>query len=227
MKQTVLVTGAAGGLGRAVIEKFLKQGWTVLGTYYQSEPTDLKGVERLHWYDLDVSEPHAVHRAIDEMEKEHGPIQALVHCAGGFRYSRIEETADEDIEFLLNANLKSAILLVRELIPRMKERNLGRIVLISSKTAQQAPAGMSVFTATKAGLVSLTEAVAEEVRSFNINVNCLMPTIIDTPMNRRDMPQANFNSWVKPTDLADIILSLTGSWGSPINGASVSVAGRL
>lgn len=227
MKQTVLVTGAAGGLGRSVIDKFLKQGWTVLGTYYQSEPADLKGIDRLHWYDLDVSEPHAVHRAIDEMEKEHGPIHSLVHCAGGFRYARIEETADEDIDFLLNANLKSAILMVRELIPRMKERNQGRIILISAKSVQQATAGVSVYTATKAGLVSLTEAVAEEVRSFNINVNCLMPTIIDTPVNRRDMPQANFASWVKASDLADIILSLTGPLGSPINGASVSITGRL
>lgn len=227
MKQTVLVTGAAGGLGRSVIERFLLQGWTVIGTYNQSEPTDLKGQDRLHWIELDVSEPHAVHRAIDEMEKNHGPIHSLVHCAGGFRYSKIEDTVDEDIEFLLNANLKSAILLVRELIPRMKERNFGRIILISSKTVQQSPAGMSVFAASKAGLISLAESVAEEVRSFDININCLLPTIIDTPMNRRDLPQANFNSWVKPGELADIILSLNTGWGSPINGASISVSGRV
>jgi NAD(P)-dependent dehydrogenase (short-subunit alcohol dehydrogenase family) len=151
----------------------------------------------------------------------------LVHCAGGFRYAPIDQLEDKDLQFLIDANLRSSFYLVRALLPEMKKKNFGRLVLISSKSTLQAPAGLSAYAASKVGLNALVSAVAEEVKSFDININAVMPTVIDTPANRRDMPKADFSSWVSPAQLAEIIFSLTQPWGKPIHGALIPVAGRV
>ncbi len=225
--KNILVTGAAGALGSAVVEKFLAEGYRVIGTYYRSEPSEKRNVPNLEWLDMDVADPRSVHEGIASSTSKFGPIAGLVHCAGGFRFAKIDETSDADLDFLLHANLKSAILLVREVIGEMKRLNFGRIVLVSARSTQTPSAGVSVYTATKAGLNALTVAVADEVKSFNININSVLPTIIDTPMNRRDMPQANFNTWVKPAELATVIHGLVADYGNPVNGALIPVAGRL
>ncbi len=228
--KNILVTGAAGALGRAVVENFLAdkaQSYRVIGTYYRSEPAEMKNIPNLEWLDMDVADPRSVHEGIASSTTKFGPIDGLVHCAGGFRFAKIDETSDADLDFLLHANLKSAILLIREVLGEMKRRNFGRIVLVSARSTLAPSAGVSVYTATKAGLNALTVAVADEVRSFNINVNSVLPTIIDTAMNRRDMPQANFNAWVKPSELATVIHGLVSDLGNPVNGALIPVSGRL
>jgi NAD(P)-dependent dehydrogenase (short-subunit alcohol dehydrogenase family) len=116
---------------------------------------------------------------------------------------------------------------MRELLPPMKKRGFGRIVLVSARATLNPPAGMSAYAASKAGLNALVSSVAEELKDFDININAVMPSMIDTLANRRDMPKADFKKWVSPDALAEIIFSLTQPWGKPIHGALIPVAGRL
>ncbi|MGZ3687291.1 MAG: SDR family NAD(P)-dependent oxidoreductase [Bdellovibrionota bacterium] len=217
--RSVLVTGADGALGAKVYERFLAAGHEVHATYHLEKP---KSDASVHWHQVDLGDSRAVHSVLGALK-----IDQLVHCAGGFRFANAEQTSDADLDFLINSNLKSAFYLVRELLPKMKERNYGRIVFISSRATLASPAGMAAYAASKSGLNMLVSSLAEETRKFDINVNAVMPTVIDTPANRRDMPKADFNQWVSAEALAEIIFSLTEPWGKPIHGALLPVAGRL
>ena len=225
--KTVMVTGAEGALGSVVARKFAASGSQVVATYFTSIPEELKNAPGFTWVQMNLSESTSVRDGIAQAQAKVGEIESLVHCAGGFRYMAIDQVKDEDLDFLLNANLRSSVLLLRELIPSMKKSKFGRVVLISSKATFSAPAGMGVYAATKAGINMLVNSVAEEVREFDININAVAPTMIDTPANRRDMPTADFSKWVSREALAEIIFSLTQSWGQPIHGAVIPVAGRL
>lgn len=222
-KQIVLITGVDGALGRIVSQHFIKQGCEVIGTSHPKSPASTPTDRAPRSVSLDLSDAASVKKVLSSL----GPIDSLVHCAGGFRYAPIDATSDSDFEFLLNANLKSTFYLLRELVPIMKTRNFGRLVLVSANATRSAPAGMGAYCATKSAVNALVSSVAEEVKNYNININAIMPTIIDTPANRRDMPEANTDAWVKCEQIAEIVFSLTQPWGNPINGALIPVAGRV
>ncbi len=223
----ILVTGAEGILGAAVTRKFLNEGHRVFGTFQKSSTTTHKARTSLEWIQADLASSAEAEKVVEYIIKKEGSIDAVVHCAGGFKFAKIEETTDSDYEFLLDSNLKSAFYVARAVIPRMKKEKSGRIVFIGSKSTLSPPAGMSAYASAKSGVAALTCALAEETKNFNINVNCVMPSIIDTPTNRKDMPKANFENWVTPDQLADIIYSLTQTWGDPITGAAIPVNGRV
>jgi NAD(P)-dependent dehydrogenase (short-subunit alcohol dehydrogenase family) len=217
----VLVTGAEGALGSVVADRFLSSGSKVLGTFHRSAGPDRPG---LQWLRLDLGDVQAVRAAREELRS----VDGWIHCAGGFRWAKADEIGDGDIDFLMSANLRSAFLLMREILPGMKERRFGRIVLLSSRATVHPPgAGMSAYAATKAGLNQLVLSVADEVKAFDINVNAVLPTVIDTPANRKDMAGADFSAWVSPAQLAEIVFSLTQPWGKPIHGALIPVSGRV
>ncbi len=238
----ILVTGADGALGGAVVKRFLKANCEVLATYLKQpgkpenlQPEHLRDVKvtesnanptkygDANWIQMDLTDSSSVKNGVASI----GSIDALIHCAGGFRFLKVDETDDESLNFLFNTNLKSAFLLSREVLPSMKKKNFGRIVFISSRSTFNPPAGMAAYTASKAGINMLTASLADEVRSFNINVNAVLPTVLNTPANQKDMPKADFSSWVPLDELAEIIFMLTQPWGKSINGALIPVAGRL
>lgn len=219
-KKTVLITGAAGALGSQVLARYQRAGQPIVALHHGQAPEGTPGDVR--WIRADLTDPASVHEALQALH-----VDQLVHCAGGFRFAQADQTSDEDLDFLIDTNLKSAFYLVRELLPRMKERNYGRLVFVSSKATLSSPAGMAAYGASKAGLNALVSSLAEETRKYDINVNAVLPTVIDTPANRRDMPKADFSQWVAPESLAEVIFSLTDAWGKPIHGALLPVAGRL
>jgi NAD(P)-dependent dehydrogenase (short-subunit alcohol dehydrogenase family) len=232
--KTILITGAAGALGSSVCERFLDAGCTVVGAdlaaAISSGGSSLSAdSERdgLHWIGMNLSEPAAVRAGIAEVEAKVGPIDALVHCAGGFRWALMGEASDQDIDFLIDANLRSSLLILREVLPKMKSRNRGRIVLISSKSTLNPGKGEGPYAATKAALNALTKAVAAEVKELDVTINAVLPSVIDTPANRAAMPDAKFDKWVRREQLAEIIFSLTQPMGAPINGALIPVAAKM
>ena len=220
--KNVLITGAQGALGSWVVEKFLNEGWSVTGTYFPSFQETCQVCSEVEWLKVDLADPQSVRGAFSAHS-----FDALVHCAGGFRYAASDQISDADLDFLINTNLKSAFYLVREILPGMKQRNYGRIVFVSARATLQPAAGLSAYAASKAGLNMLTASLAEEVKSFDININAVLPSIIDTPANRRDMPHSDFSKWVSPEELAEVILTLTSPKGRPIHGALVPVSGRV
>jgi NAD(P)-dependent dehydrogenase (short-subunit alcohol dehydrogenase family) len=218
----VVVTGAAGALGQVVAQKFFQAGFEVTGTSHESSVPSFDGAQSMKWIQVDLTNSQSMKKAFSQQK-----FDIAVHCAGGFRFAFIDQLSDSDLDFLVNTNLKSAFYLIRELLPHMKDQNFGRIVFVSAKATFQPGAGMGAYAATKAGLNMLTAALAEEVKKFDITVNAVLPSVIDTPPNRRDMPKANFYDWVTPAQLAEIIFSLTASLGKPIHGALIPVAGRV
>jgi NAD(P)-dependent dehydrogenase (short-subunit alcohol dehydrogenase family) len=227
---TVMVTGATGALGSSVVERFLAAGHRVVGVDLDLDGGDELVAdserERLHWIEIDLSDADAVRRGVAHITDALGGIDVAVNCAGGFRWSLIGEASDEDIDFLIDANLRSALHVVREVLPAMKDSGFGRVVLISSKSTLGAGKGEGPYAATKAALNALTQAVAAEVRHIDVTINAVLPSVIDTPANRREMPEADFDRWVKREQLAEIIFSLADTFGEPINGALIPVTGR-
>jgi NAD(P)-dependent dehydrogenase (short-subunit alcohol dehydrogenase family) len=227
----VLVTGAQGALGSEIVEKYLSAGCKVFGTYFTQSKEVPVARESLEWINVDLTDSRWVRTVFGGLgqggSSSASTYDAWIHCAGGFRFSTVDQLSDEDLDFLLNLNLRSAFYLARELVPGMKKKNFGRIVFISSRVTLGAGVGMAAYAASKAGLNALTAALAEEVKAFDITVNSVLPTVIDTPVNRKDMPKEDFSKWVSPAQLADIIFSLTAPWGKSIHGALIPVSGRV
>ncbi|MEO5971478.1 MAG: SDR family NAD(P)-dependent oxidoreductase [Bdellovibrionia bacterium] len=223
LQKKVLVTGAQGALGSEIVDKYLNAGCKVFGTYFNQTQEQPASRESLEWIHVDLTDS----RWVTKIFGERSGFDTWIHCAGGFRFSTVEQTTVEDLDFLLNLNLKSAFYLARELVPGMKKKNFGRIVFVSSRATLGAGVGMAAYAASKAGLNVLTAALAEEVKAFDITVNSVLPTVIDTSVNRKNMPNEDFSKWVSPAQLTDIIFSLTTPWGNPIHGALIPVSGRL
>lgn len=223
-QKTVLVTGAEGALGSVVVERLLAGRRTVIATYHHHRSPTWPRSEDLLPIQMDVTRPDSIRQGIESLGC---PIDAWLHCAGGFRFAQVDQVKDEDLAFLLEVNFRSAFLLARELVPAMKKRGFGRIVLVSSKATLQPGAGMGLYAASKAALNMLTLSLAEEVKGQDITVNAVLPTVIDTPANRRDMPGADFSAWVSPQALADFMISLIEPGGRMIHGALIPVAGRV
>ena len=215
----VLITGARGVLGSSVLQKYAQTGAKVYGVDLPGEFQNSHGAE---FIPLDLSDSKSVQSALSGLD-----VDVLVHCAGGFRFAMTEQITDADMDFLWNANLRSGIVLARELLPGMKKKNFGRMVFVSARATQAPGVGVGAYAATKAGLNMLVGSIADETKDFDINVNAVLPTIIDTPNNRSDMPQADFTKWVKPDEISEIVYGLTSPWGKPIHGALIPVAGRL
>ena len=156
-----------------------------------------------------------------------GKIDVLCNLAGGFRMgSPVHETSDQDWNFLLDINARSMLHAVRAVVPAMLETGGGKIVNIGANAAQKGIAQMGAYCAAKDVVIRLTESMAAELRDSNINVNCVLPSIIDTPENRAAMPDADPARWVAPGALADAIVFLASDAARAIHGAALPVVGR-
>jgi NAD(P)-dependent dehydrogenase (short-subunit alcohol dehydrogenase family) len=127
---------------------------------------------------------------------------------------------------MMNINLKSTFLCSKAVLPQMIKQNYGKIINISSRPALKGSAGVGAYAASKAGVLNLTETIAEEVKDYDINVNAILPSTIDTPANRKAMPDADFSKWVKPEEIARVIIFLSSDESKPISGAGIPVYGK-
>lgn len=212
----VTVTGAAGALGMAVAEAFQVKGATVTGIDVVSTDTPFT----LHRADL--IDPDDSRRVVEEI----GQIDVLANIAGGFTMGdTVDSTSDETWDFMYNLNARTVFNMVRAVVPQMVDRQRGKIVNIGALNALSGVGHMAAYSASKSVVIRLTESLAEELKTKNINVNCILPSIIDTPRNREDMPKANFSTWVTPEAMAKVVLFLASSDADPIHGASLPVTG--
>ena len=223
--QTVLVTGAAGNLGRAVAEAFAENGANLV-------LVDLKRdhLERAFGADIfapaDLLDSSSVAKAIDMAVGRNRRIDVLCNIAGGFRMGEaVHETSDETWDCLFDLNARSLLHTVRAVVPRMLTAGGGKIVNVGAFAAQKGVAGMGAYCASKSAVIRLTEAMAAELRESHINVNCVLPTIIDTPENRSAMPDADPSRWVSPADLASVVLFLSSKAARAVHGAALPVTG--
>ena len=156
-----------------------------------------------------------------------GGLDGLVNVAGGFRWETLADGAIDTWDALYRMNLRTAAAACQAALPHFARRGGGRIVNIGAAASAKAAAGMGAYAASKAGVARLTEALAEEWKDQGVAVNAVLPSIIDTPRNREDMPKADFTRWVAPEALADVIVFLLSAQARAITGALVPVTGRV
>ena len=223
MTGTVAVTGAAGALGRKVVEVLAGAGWKVVGIDLADVP---QGSAALAVGGIDLTSEDAVGRAATQIEQTFGGLDGLVNVAGGFSWETIGGGAVSTWDKLYAMNVKTALVTSRALLPLLKASK-GSIVNIGAAASAKAAMGMGAYAASKAGVARLTEALAEELKDEHVRVNAILPSIIDTPANRADMPDAEFDRWVSPEQLASVIAFLLSPGASAVTGALVPVTGRV
>ena len=231
--RNVLITGGTGILGSSVTKTFLTQGDNVAVTYLFDSEVDRFKEYNPEQYDnvtflyANVTEQDDVQKTIDTFLSKFNQLDILVNIVGGFIGGIPTTELEEDRwDFMMNLNLKSVFLCCKAVIPHMTERGSGKIVNVSARAGLKGEAEMSAYCVSKGGVRTLTESLAAEVMDSGINVNCIMPSIMDTPMNREAMPDEDHARWVKTDEVADVICFLASDAAGIINGAAIPVYGR-
>jgi len=225
--RTVLVTGGTGGLGAAVTRAFLEEGWRVVVPWVaERELERVEEHERLELVQADLFDPAAVARTVETA----GPsLRALVNLVGGFAiHERVHETPIEVFEEQLRLNLRAAYLACAAALPAMLKQpppTRGSIVCVSSRAARRPFPGAAGYIVGKAAVLALVDALDAEYREEGIRVNAVLPSVIDTPANRSSMPDADFETWVRPEQIARVIRFLCSDDASITSGAHVPVYG--
>jgi NAD(P)-dependent dehydrogenase (short-subunit alcohol dehydrogenase family) len=227
-ERVMVVTGAFGALGRAVVAGASATGWRVAGLD-QAAPADaaaLVGPGGMAEGGVDLSDPGAAAAVLQKVKDRLGRVDALVNIAGAFRWETLEAGTPETWSFLFRVNLMTAANASRAALPFLLQSGAGAIVNIGAGAALKAGAGMGAYAASKAGVHRLTESLAEEMKG-KVTVNAILPSTIDTPANRKDMPDADFSTWVTTTEIADVILFLVSKKARGVTGALIPVSGRV
>ena len=214
--KNVVVTGAAGTLGTAVAAVFHDAGARVTGIDIVDSDAPWRTTT------ADLIDPGTVTRAFAEL----GAIDVLANIAGGFTMGdTVADTSDATWDFMMNLNARTVFNAARAVVPAMTAAGRGKIINISARGGLRGAAAMGAYAASKAVVQRLTETLADELKADGINVNCILPSIIDTPQNRRDMPKARFDHWVAPADIAAVVAFLASNAARAIHGASIPVEG--
>jgi NAD(P)-dependent dehydrogenase (short-subunit alcohol dehydrogenase family) len=226
------IAGGTGGLGRAVCLAFLAEDATVIVTYRkQDEFASLQHsagptASRLEGHSLDVTDEKAVAECVNAVLESHGKIDALVNTVGAYAGGvSVWDLEPQIFDRLLSLNLRAGYVLSRATLPGMLHQKRGTIVNVVAKAALDHAAGASAYAASKAGALALMDSIAADVKGKGVRVNSILPSIIDTEVNRRAMPDANFAVWPKPEDIAKVILFLCSEQAKVIHGAAISVYG--
>jgi NAD(P)-dependent dehydrogenase (short-subunit alcohol dehydrogenase family) len=223
--KVVLVTGANGGLGTSVTQALLDTGATVIGVSRNIRQADFSQPSFVAMA-AELSSVEAVNKLVEQMVSRSGRIDVLAHLVGGFAGGKtIAETDDATFEAMLDLNLKIAFCVLRSVIPQMRRAGSGRIIAIGSRAAEDPGPGVGAYSASKAALVSLIRTVALENKDRGITANVILPGTIDTPANRKAMPNADIRTWVQPASIASLIIWLAGEGGKDVNGAVIPVYG--
>jgi NAD(P)-dependent dehydrogenase (short-subunit alcohol dehydrogenase family) len=229
--KTVVVTGAAGALGSAVAHYFSTQGARIAYIDYSTDllantfPTQSRDKNNLYLA-ADLTDRASTASAFATIVTSFGKIDVLANIAGGFLMGeKVHETSDKTWDFLFNLNTRSILHTSAATVPVMQKNGGGKIINIAAGAARQGAALMGAYVASKSAVWRLTESMALELRDNNINVNCVLPGIIDTARNRADMPNADYSKWVAPGEIAKVIAFLASDDAKMVHGAAVPVVG--
>lgn len=229
--RVVIVTGGLGALGRVVANSAVARGAKVgVLDVAPTPPPDLVealGARALFVTGADLSAPEGAERAIAAVAAKFDGVDALINIAGGFAWEKVEGGAAATWRRLFDLNLGATLNASRAALPYLLKSSSGRIVNVGANAALKAGEGMGAYAASKSAVHRLTEAMAEETKGRGVTVNAVLPSTIDTPANRRDMPSADFSKWVKPEELAAVILFLASQAASGVTGALIPVTGRV
>ena len=220
--RSVIVTGGFGALGSVVAAAFAKAGDRVARVDFAPQGTGAaKGMIDIGGVDL--SDEAAAAQAVEQIRQAFGGIDVLVNIAGGFTWETLNDGSPDTWRRMYAMNVLTAVTMTKAALPALSGAKHGRIINIGAGAAIKADMGMGAYAASKAGVHRFTEALAAELGGKDVTVNAILPSIIDTPTNRKDMPDADFSSWVQPQAIADVVLFLASPAARSIHGALIPV----
>ncbi|WP_009544652.1 3-oxoacyl-ACP reductase FabG [Crocosphaera subtropica] len=226
----VLLTGGTGGLGLGVTPEVVKRGAKVTIPYRDEtevkrlkdklSPTDF---EKIRFVKANLLEENVVKQLVNDLNR----VDVLIHLVGGFSMGKTHKQSYEDWKSTIDLNLNSTFLLCKYCLGAMYQSGYGRIVTVGSRGAVQPDANLGSYCASKAGVVALTQSIAEETKELNITANSVLPSVIDTPANREAMGDDNVSNWVSPHSLAQVICFLASEAAKDIRGSAIPVYGQV
>ncbi len=220
--KTIVVTGAFGALGRAVAARAQAVGAKVARVDHAPAPS---GADELAFGGVDLTNAQATVQVMQQVRDATGAIDALLNIAGGFAFTKLADSQDSSWDFMHAINLKTAVNASRAALPHLIATN-GAIVNVGAFGALKSGAGFGPYAASKAGVHRLTESLAQELKG-KVRVNAVLPSTLDTPANRKDMPDVDPSIWVQPDDLAKVILFLASDDARAVTGALLPVMGQV
>src|SRR5262249_30159839 len=227
----ILVAGGTGALGRAISLAFLEQGAKVVVTYREAREFDelkrVAAIAALRGQQVDVTDDVAMKQFVQTVVAEHSRLDVVWNTVGAFAGScRLWEEDASVLEQMLAANLRSGYAISRAVVPEMLKQKRGVFINIASRAAVDHGPGNASYAASKAAAVALMDSLAAELKGTGVRVNSILPSIFDTPANRKAMPKASFAQWPKPEEIARVILFLASDDAKLIHGASIPVYGE-
>jgi NAD(P)-dependent dehydrogenase (short-subunit alcohol dehydrogenase family) len=231
--KVLVITGADGALGGAVATVLGKYGARLAlishgpATAAPAAAAAASPSNVVHFGGVDLTQPDAARAVMDSVVQQTGRLDGLINVAGGFRWEKIAGGSVDAWDAMYSLNLKTAVAACQGALPHLLQTGGGRIVNVGALGAAKAAAGMGAYAASKAGVAKLTEALADELKGRGITVNAILPSTLDTPRNRLDMPKADFSRWVTLTEAAEVIAFLVSDEASAVTGALIPVAGRV
>ena len=221
----IVVTGVGGALGSQVAEFLAQAGLRVVGVDRAATIPHSQAMA-LAIGGIDLVDETNTQGAFAQIKQALGGIDGLVNIAGGFRWEKVENGNADTWDLMYRMNVRTALSACRAALPLFRSSG-GSIINIGAVAAQKATVGMGAYAASKAGVARLTESLAEELKDRDIRVNAILPSTIDTPANRKEMPDAAFDRWVSPASIAEVILFLLSPASRDITGALIPVTGRV
>jgi NAD(P)-dependent dehydrogenase (short-subunit alcohol dehydrogenase family) len=229
MERTAIVTGGTGGLGSAVTERLLTDGWrAVVPWIVERELERLPAREHLDLINADLFDPDSVESVVAAATADAGaPLRGVVNLVGGFAVGgRVHETPVDEFAAQFRVNLRPTYLVTQAALPHLIDAGYGSIVCVGTRAALQPFSGAAGYIASKAAVIAFAQAVATEYRNDRVRCNAILPSVIDTPANRAAMPNADHDRWVRPSEIAGVISFLLSEDSEPTSGAAVPVYGR-
>ncbi|NDJ77462.1 MAG: SDR family oxidoreductase [Chloroflexi bacterium] len=231
-RHVAIVTGASGNLGSAVAAAFHQAGAKLV--LVDRDPDrlsslfpDIADSERFLPLAADLTDANSTQAMVSQAVEHFGQIDILANTVGGFTMGTpVHETSLETWDFMQTLNARTVLLLAQAVVPHMLAREHGKIIHTAARAALHGSANMAAYVASKSTVIRLTESMAAELKHNGITVNCVLPGTIDTPQNRKDMPNADHGKWVAPEAIADVFLFLASDAARAVTGASVPVYGR-
>jgi NAD(P)-dependent dehydrogenase (short-subunit alcohol dehydrogenase family) len=225
--KVVVVTGSGGALGQAVAAALSAYGARLALLDHSSQPATAPVPGALHYGGVDLTQEDAARSVMGRVFKDTGRIDVLINVAGGFRWEKLAGGTLDNWDSMYRLNLRTAVASCQAALPYLLQSGGGRIVNVAAMAAGHAAAGMGAYAASKAGVAKLTEALADELKDRHITVNAILPSTLDTPRNRLDMPDADFTRWVAPAEAAEVIAFLVSDEARAVTGALIPVVGRV
>jgi NAD(P)-dependent dehydrogenase (short-subunit alcohol dehydrogenase family) len=225
--KVLAVTGSAGVLGQAAAVTLSGYGAKLALIDHAREPARNMPPGSLHYGGVDLADAEAARDVLQRAAGEAGRLDGLINIAGGFRWEAVEGGTLDSWDSMYRLNLRTAVAATQAALPHLLRAGAGRIVNVGAIGAVKAANGMGAYAASKAGIAKLTESLADELKDRGITVNAILPSTLDTPKNRVDMPQADFTRWVTPLEAAEVIAFLVSDAARAVTGALIPVVGRV